>query len=116
MREAVVMRVGAGKHKLAPTYQARDAIETALRSSVYQVYDAHQSRMLMLREYAEIVCAGMEAGGFEAPVPDDVAMHLFEAGTDTDAFRRAVAEYLAALAWTPEDAKKKIEDDYAPRA
>lgn len=112
MRDLVQMKVGAGEHPLAPTFQAYEAIERALNSSLSQVYQAHFMGGLQLAELAEIVAIGMNAHKPNSADAADVMEHLFNQGPQADAVRRPIAEYLLALAWSPDAARKKFAAEW----
>ncbi len=112
MRERVNMQVGAGEHPLAPTYGAAAEIEAATRSSIAQLWAAHAGGGLQIVELALIVAAGMNAAKPGSAEASDVAEHLFERGVGDERFRREVAAFLAALLWSPAEAREKLAAEW----
>ena len=106
------MKIGAGEHPLAPTFGAYDEIERALDSALSRIYEAHFVGGLQLVEMAQIVTIGMNAAKPDSADLHDVAGFLFEQGPQSEAVRRPIAAYLLALAWSPEDAAKKLAAEW----
>lgn len=112
MRERVMMHIGASEHPLAPTYGAAAEIEAATNSSLAQLWQAHAAGALQLGELAVIVTAGMNAARPDSAEPHDVAAHLFERGVGEARLRREIAAYLAALLWSPAEAREKLAAEW----
>ena len=111
-----MMKVGAGEHQLAPTFQAFADIEAAIDTSLVHIYQLHQNEALKITEIAQIICIGANQAGGDFDIHDTVK-HLHSARAVTDPkFRRKFAEYLLALAWSPEDRGKKLESEWSEQS
>lgn len=114
----VKVKIGAGDVSLRATYGAASQVEAALSAPIETVYSAHRMNGLTLVELAQIVEIGMKAAEEKADL-ETLVKHLFSqhAKTDPD-FREKIAEFLLALAWSPENRVKKLQDEWqdSPKA
>lgn len=108
MRETVKITLGGAEHRMRPSFEAFAEIEDRLDTTLPQLYRAHMQGALQCAEMGVIVAAGMNADTAGSAKAEDVARRLFEIGVMADGVRLPIAQYLLALAWTPEDGKKKL--------
>lgn len=109
----VMVMLGAGEVSLRATYGAATQIESALDAPLEDIYRAHTLNGLTFVDLARIVEIGMKSAD-EAADPETIVKHIFNQHLKTDeAFRKKIAEYLLALAWSPENRAKKLEDEWS---
>lgn len=108
MAESVQILLGGKRYSLSPSYGAHSRIEESLNVTLGQLWTMLASGALRVDEAAVIVTEGANASGQEFK-PEDVAKLLHEGGFYEPESRAPIADFLAAMMWQPQTAKKKAE-------
>lgn len=108
----VEIRLGGQQMLLRPTFGAMREIEAQTGSSCETLYGLLVRRELHIGEAAKIVFYGLDAAGARPSDFEAVGNRLFEERISAQHIRDSLAEYLLALLWAPDEAKKKLAGEW----
>lgn len=114
MREVVHIKLGGAQYLLRPTFEAYGDIEARLGKALRPIYTAVVTGTATLHEMSQIVHVGLlqvDGQGVDdltgQPISvDAIAKRLYEQGAWSEDVIGPLADFLAALGWTPDQRKK----------
>ncbi|WP_172332576.1 GTA-gp10 family protein [Mangrovicoccus sp. HB161399] len=110
----IPVTLGGQQYRMRPTYGAMKEIERRINLTFAEAYECALVGRLRILEMAEIIFQGCQAAGEEFDSVDAVGRAVFEDRVTSPALRESVVRFILGCLWSPEDAKKKWDDEAAP--
>ena len=110
----IKVSLGGASYNMKPSYDAMRDIEDRTDFTIAELLEVLVAQRIKIQEVVTIIWFGCQSAGEAFDNVEAVGKVVFEQKISNPRLRKSLSEFLLACLYSPEDAKKKFDEDVAP--